>query len=175
MSALPASMKRPTSRPSERFTEKAFASAGFAVMVSAVAEQSRRDTAQHIYIRQWCFDSMRKRVSIGLLLLALLVLCALLMAAESKKTVALGGGEGSVLLGQISNNSTANSSINISKNASGVSLGGAEGSAQFRDLENASKNLSDWGSEPPQAPAAPNYDARAAQTYYVLRLNHAGY
>jgi len=118
---------------------------------------------------------MRKKISIGPLLLALLVLCAMLMAVESKKAVTLGGSEGSVLLGQISNNSTANSSINISKNAAGVSLGGAEGAAQFRNLENASKNLSDWGSEPPQAPAAPNYDARAVQTYYVLRLNHAGY
>lgn len=109
------------------------------------------------------------------MLLSAVLLFALLVAAESRPTVSLGGSDGSVLLNQLTNNSTANSSINISKNASGASLGGMDGAAQFQNLENASKNLSDWGSQPPAAPASPGYDARAAQTYYVLRLNHAGY
>lgn len=119
---------------------------------------------------------------VGLLLSATL-LCALLMAADGKPTFSLGGKDGLDLFGQLSNNSslnssfnsTANSSINISRNASGVSLGGDDGGVLFQDLQNASKNLSDWGEKPPQAPKTPGYDARAAQTYEVLRMNHVGY
>jgi len=101
------------------------------------------------------------------------------MAAEGKSTISLAGTDGNALLSQITNNTTSNSSLsssmNISMNASGVSLGGVDAGIQFQELVNASNNLSDWGSEPPAAPSAPEYDAQAVQTYYVLRLNHAGY
>jgi len=121
------------------------------------------------------------------ILLSTMVLCALLMltAAEGRPTFSLGGKDGLDLFGQLANNSslnssfnstsTDNSSINVSRNASGVSLGGEDGGILFQDLQNASKNLSDWGAEPPKAPKAPGYDARAAQTYQVLRMNHVGY
>jgi hypothetical protein len=103
------------------------------------------------------------------------VLIALLLLAQSKSLVNLGGENGNLLLGELTNNSTSNSSINLSQNASSLHLGGDDGNLLLQNLTNASKNLSDWGSKPPNAPLPPEYDSRRVQTYEVLRLNHVGY
>jgi hypothetical protein len=102
----------------------------------------------------------------------LAVLIALLLLAQSKSLVNLGGRDGNLLLGGLTNNSTSNSSINLS---SAMHLGGDGGSLLLQDLTNASKNISDWGSKPPEAPLPPAYDYKGAQTYEVLRMNHVGY
>ena len=109
------------------------------------------------------------------MILILLVLIALLFLAQSKSVINLGGRDGNLLLGGLTNNSTNNSSINLSQNASTLLLGGDEGDLLLRDLANASKNLSDWGSKPPEAPLPPKYDPKSAKTYAVLRMNHMGY
>lgn len=109
------------------------------------------------------------------MVLILVVLIALLFLAQSKSVINLGGRDGNMLLGELTNNSTNNSSINLSQNASARILGGDEGDLLLQDLANSSKNLSDWGSEPPKAPLPPKYDSKSAQTYAVLRMNHMGY
>jgi hypothetical protein len=109
------------------------------------------------------------------MILILVVLTALLISAQSISVVNLGGRDGSLLLGGLTNNSTENSMLNISKNASSIHLGGDDGNLLLQDLTNASKNLSDWGSKPPVSPLPPKYDSRSVQTYEVLRMNHVGY
>jgi len=109
------------------------------------------------------------------MILILVVLIALLLLAQSKSMVNLGGRDGNLLLGGLTNNSTSNSSINLSQNGSALHLGGDDGNLLLQNLTNASKNLSDWGSKPPVAPLPPNYDPKSAQTYAVLRMNHMGY
>ena len=108
-------------------------------------------------------------------ILILVVLIALLLLAQSKSFINLGGSDGNLLLGGLTNNSTSNSSINLSQNASALHLGGEDGNSFLQDLTNASMNLSDWGSKPPKAPLPPRYDYKSAQTYEVLRMNHRGY
>ena len=109
------------------------------------------------------------------MILILVVLLALVFLAQSKSLVNLGGRDGNLILGGLTNNSTSNSSLNLSQNASALHLGGDNGSTLFQDLTNASKNLSDWGSKPPKAPLPPKYDPKGAKTYAVLRMNHMGY
>jgi hypothetical protein len=109
------------------------------------------------------------------MILILVVLIALLLLAQSKSMVNLGGRDGNLLLGGLTNNSTSNSSINLSQNGSSLHLGGDDGNLLLQNLTNASKNLSDWGSKPPEAPLPPKYDSKSAQTYEVLRMNHMGY
>ncbi|HUS75321.1 MAG TPA: hypothetical protein VMY43_04860 [Methanothrix sp.] len=109
------------------------------------------------------------------MILILLLLIALVFLAQSKSVINLGGRDGNLLLGGLTNNSTSNSSINLSQNDSSLHLGGEDGNSLLQDLTNASKNLSDWGSEPPKAPLPPMYDYKSAQTYAVLRMNHVGY
>ncbi|MEI8002866.1 MAG: hypothetical protein WCG94_00865, partial [Methanothrix sp.] len=102
-------------------------------------------------------------------------LIALVFFAQSKSLINLGGMEGDLLLGGLTNNSTSNSSINLPQNASALHIGGDDGNLLLQDLTNASKNLSDWGSKPPKAPLPPKYDSKSAKTYAVLRMNHVGY
>jgi len=109
------------------------------------------------------------------MMLILVILLALVFLAQSKSLVNLGGRDGNLILGGLTNNSTSNSSLNLSQNASVLHLGGDDGNSLFQDLTNASKNLSDWGSKPPTAPLPPNYDPKSANTYAVLRMNHMGY
>ena len=99
------------------------------------------------------------------MILILIVLIALVFLAQSKSLINLGGRDGNLLLGGLTNNSTSNSSINLSQNASALHLGGDDGNSLLQDLTNASKNLSDWGSKPPKAPLPPKYDPKSAQTY----------
>ncbi|MCX6678685.1 MAG: hypothetical protein NTU95_12200 [Methanothrix sp.] len=106
--------------------------------------------------------------------LIIVVLVALVLLAQSKSLINLGGREGNLLLGGLTNNSTSNSSINLSQNASALHLGGDDGNSLLQNLTNESKNLSEWGSKPPVAPLPPNYDPKSAQTYAILRMNHMG-
>ena len=108
------------------------------------------------------------------MILIVLILIGLLFLAQSKSIINLGGRDGNLLLGGLTNNSTSNSSINLS-NTSALHLGGDNGTLLFTDITNASKNLSDWGSKPPRAPLPPGYDPKSAQTYAILRANHMGY
>lgn len=105
-----------------------------------------------------------------ILIVALLV--ALILLTEGRSLVNLGGKEGNQIFSGLTNNSTTNSSINISQNSSVLSLGGVEGNSMMQDLENASKNLSDWGSAPPKAPLPPTYDPKMANTIEILKANH---
>jgi len=109
------------------------------------------------------------------MILILVVMIALLLSAQSKSFINLGGRDGNLLLGGLTNNSTSNSSLNLSQNASALHLGGDDGNSLLQDLTNDSKNLSDWGSKPPKAPLPPMYDPKSVQTYEVLRMNHVGY
>jgi hypothetical protein len=109
------------------------------------------------------------------MILILTLLITLVLLAQSKPLINLGGKDGNLLLGGLTNNSTSNSSINLLQNASAMSLGGVNGNSLLQDLTDASKNLSDWGSEPPKAPLPPKYDSKSVQTYEILRMNHVGY
>jgi hypothetical protein len=109
------------------------------------------------------------------MILILVVVAALLLLAQSKSFVSLGGRDGNLILGGLTNNSTSNSSINLLQNASALHLGGDDGNLLLQDLTNASKNLSDWGSQPPKAPLPPKYDSKGVKTYEILRMNHMGY
>jgi hypothetical protein len=106
------------------------------------------------------------------LILIPVVMIALLLLAQSKSMVNLGGRDGNLLLGGLTNNSTSNSSINLSQNGLALHLGGDDGNLLLQNLTNASKNLSDWGSKPPKAPLPPNYDPKMEKTVAILRANH---
>ena len=109
------------------------------------------------------------------MILILVALIALVFFAQSKSLINLGGREGDLLLGGLTNNSTSNSSINLSQNASALHLGGDDGNLLLQDLTNASQNLSDWGSKHPMAPLPPKYDSQRVEAYEILRMNHVGY
>jgi len=111
-------------------------------------------------------NGMRRIISI------IAVLIALILLAQSKPLVNLGGKEGNLIFGGLTNNSTTNSSINLSQNGSVLSLGGEDGNLMLQDLANASKNLSEWGSAPPKAPLPPTYDPKLANTIAILKANH---
>jgi len=106
------------------------------------------------------------------MILIIVVLIATVFLAQSKPLINLGGSEGNQILSGLTNNTTINSSINLSQNASAMNLSGEEGNSMLLDLTNASKNLSDWGSEPPKAPLPPNFDPKMAKTVAILRANH---
>ena len=106
------------------------------------------------------------------MILILIALIALVFFAQSKSLINLGGREGDLLLGGLTNNSTSNSSINLSQNGSALHLGGDDGNLLLQNLTNASKNLSDWGSKPPKAPLPPKYDPKMEKTIAILRANH---
>ncbi|MFZ3147798.1 MAG: hypothetical protein WA137_02015 [Methanothrix sp.] len=106
------------------------------------------------------------------MILIIVVLIAVVLLAQSKPLINLGGREGNQILSGLTNNTTTNSSINLSQNASALNLSGEEGSSMLLDLANSSKNLSEWGSEPPKAPLPPNYDPKLEKTVAVLRANH---
>jgi hypothetical protein len=107
-----------------------------------------------------------------LMILIIIVLSAVVFLAQSKPLVNLGGKDGNLILGGLTNNTTINSSINLSENASALLLGGEEGSSLLQNLTNASNNLSDWGSIPHEAPLPPKYDPRMEKTVAILRANH---
>jgi hypothetical protein len=106
------------------------------------------------------------------MILILVILAAFALLAQSRSTVNLAGSDGNQLLLGLTNNSTSNSSLNLSGNSSAFNLAGEEGSSLMNDIENASKNLSDWGNKPPNAPLPPKSDARGYQTYLILKANH---
>lgn len=106
------------------------------------------------------------------LTLLAVILFALVLAVESRPGIDLAGDRADVLLRGLTNNSTGNSSINLSNNGSLLDLSGVSGNSLMQDVNNASKNMSDWGDKPPRAPLPPGYDSRAAQTYEVLKANH---
>jgi hypothetical protein len=105
-------------------------------------------------------------------ILSIAVIMALVLLTQSKSMVDLGGNEGNLIFGGLSNNSTSNSSLNLSRNGSVLSLGGDGGNSMLNDLENVSKNLSDWGSPPPTAPKPPTYDPKLENTIAILKANH---
>jgi hypothetical protein len=117
-------------------------------------------------------DSENGMKRMTLILIALIVLVFL---AQSKSFINLGGRDGNLLLGGLTNNSTSNSSINLLQNASALHLGGDDGNLLLQDLTNASKNLSDWGSKPPKAPLPPKYDSKSEEANKIVRMNHVGY
>ena len=106
------------------------------------------------------------------LALIIAVLAAAVFLAQGRPLINLAGNDGNRILGGLTNNSTLNSSINLSENASALSLGGDDGNSLLQNLTNASKNLSDWGSKPPQAPLPPKYDPKMQKTIAILRANH---
>jgi len=105
-------------------------------------------------------------------ILILAVLMALVIFVQCRSMVNLAGEDGNQLFREIAKNSTENSSLNLSINSSGVELAGDAGSTLMNDVINASKNLSDWGNKPPNAPLPPKYDAKTAMAVQVLRVNH---
>jgi hypothetical protein len=107
-------------------------------------------------------------------IMIMLVLIALIVLAQSRPLVNLGGRDGNKIFGGLTNNSTNDSLINLSENASFLSLGGDDGNSLLQNLTNASKNLSDWGSNPPRAPLPPKYDPKMENTIAILRANHMG-
>lgn len=106
------------------------------------------------------------------MILILVILTVFAILAQSRSTVNLAGNDGNQLLLGLTNNSTSNSSLNFSENSSTVNLAGEDGILLMDDVENASKNLSDWGNKPPAAPLPPKADPRAYQTYLILKANH---
>lgn len=125
--------------------------------------------AQRIYVTARMADAgngMRRTI------LIIAVLMALVILSQSKSMVDLGGKEANLIFSKLSNNSTTNSSLNLSSNSSVLSLSGEDGSSMLQDLENVSKNLSDWGSAPPKAPQPPTYDPNLENTIAILKANH---
>lgn len=106
------------------------------------------------------------------MILIVAALIALVLLTQSKSMVDLAGKEGNLIFRGLANNTTANSSLNILQNGSVLSLGGEGGNSMMQDLENASKNLSDWGNAPPKAPSPPISDPKLANTIAILRANH---
>ena len=106
--------------------------------------------------------------------LALSALVAIILLAQCKPMVNLGGDEGRDLFGSITNssinNSTENSSLNLSQDSPFLNLS-ANGGSMLQDLANSSDNLSSWGGSLPKAPLPPEYDANYAKTYSILRAN----
>lgn len=105
------------------------------------------------------------------IILALAVLAAVALLAQSKPMVNLGGNDGEDLFGSLTNNSTGNSSLNLTGNSSFLNLAGEDGNSLLKDLDNSSDNLSSWGGALPRAPLPPKYDPSYAKTYDILRAN----
>ena len=128
----------------------------------------------------------------AILILALLL--ALIFFAQSKPLINVGGRDGSLMLGGLTNNTTINpSNFTISNNttidllhkATTMKVGGDDGtlllkgltnnSSNVTDGRNNSRNLSEWGSKPRPAPLPGKYDYKSAQTNAIIRMNHLGY
>jgi hypothetical protein len=106
------------------------------------------------------------------IILALAVLTTLALLAESRSMVNLGGEDGNQIFVGLTNNSTSNSTLNLSENSSLPFLGGEEGNSLLKDLANDSENLSEWGKPPQKSPLPPTYDPKMANTIAILRANH---
>jgi len=107
--------------------------------------------------------------------LALLALMAIVLLAQCKPMVNLGGNDGRDLFGSLTNSSlndsADNSSLNLSQDSSFLNLS-EDGSSLLEGLANSSHNLSSWGSPLRKAPLPPAYDASYAKTYGILKANH---
>lgn len=107
--------------------------------------------------------------------LALLALAAIVLLAQCKPMVDLGGDGGRDIFGSLTNssinNSPANSSLNLSLDSSFLNLS-EKGSSLLEEMANSSDNLSAWGGPLRKAPLPPGYDANYAKTYAILRANH---
>jgi hypothetical protein len=127
-------------------------------------------------------------------ILILAALLALILFAESRSLINVGGRDGDLLLGGLTNNSTINSSnlavlnnttIDLSHKATSMKIGGDDGAVLLKNLTNGSSdakdgrnnssNLSEWGSKPRPAPLPGKYDYQSAQMNSVIRMNHLGY
>jgi hypothetical protein len=127
-------------------------------------------------------------------ILILALLFALIFFAQSRSLINVGGRDGSLMLGGLTNNSTINpSNFTVSNNTSldlsheGISIkvGGDDGTTLLKNLTNNSSfaadgrnnsgNLSEWGSKPRPAPLPGKYDYKSAQTNAIIRMNHLGY
>ncbi len=120
----------------------------------------------------------------------MVILLAIAGLANGEALVRLGGSDGASLLNDLTNNSTNLSSpnstmFNLTHSAKTVQLGGNSSLALLEDLtngsssqkgaNNATDDLSSWGSKPRAPPPPPTYDPKAAQLYEILRQNHLGY
>ena len=127
-------------------------------------------------------------------ILILAVLLALTFFVESKSLINVGGRDGNLLLGGLTNNSTINPSnfavsnnttIDLSEKAASMKVGGDDGTMLLKNLTNDSinstdrrnnaSNLSEWGSRPRIAPLPGKYDYQSAQMNSIIRMNHLGY
>ena len=127
-------------------------------------------------------------------ILILAALLALVLFAQSRSLVNVGGRDGDLLLGGLTNNSTINSSnlavlnsttIDLSHKPTSMKIGGDDGAVLLKDLindscnatigRNISSNLSEWGSKPRPAPLPGKYDYKTDQMNSVIRMNHLGY
>ena len=127
-------------------------------------------------------------------ILILAALLALILFAQCRSLINVGGMDGDLLLGGLTNNSTINPSnftvsnnttIDLSHKATSMKEGGDDGAVLLKDLTNGSSNatdgrnnssnLSEWGSRPRPAPLPGKYDYQSAQMNSVIRMNHVGY
>jgi len=127
-------------------------------------------------------------------ILILAALLALILFAQCRSLINVGGMDGDLLLGGLTNNSTINPSnftvsnnttIDLSHKATSMKVGGEDGAVLLKDLTNGSSNatdgrnnssnLSEWGSRPRTAPLPGKYDYQSAQMNSVIRMNHVGY
>ena len=127
-------------------------------------------------------------------ILILAALLALILFAQCRSLINVGGMDGDLLLGGLTNNSTINPSnftvsnnttIDLSHKATSMKVGGDDGAVLLKDLtngssnatdgRNVSNNLSEWGSRPRPAPLPGKYDYQSAQMNSVIRMNHVGY
>ena len=123
-------------------------------------------------------------------ILILAILIALVLFAESRSPINIGGTDGDMLLAELSDNLANNSSfsatdenktINLSQSAQSANISGNEGLMLLKDIMNTTNvtnktayaNLSMWGSAPKKIPQAP--DSSNARTIEILRMNHIGY
>jgi len=127
-------------------------------------------------------------------ILILALLFALILFAQSRPLINVGGRDGSLMLGGLTNNSTINPSnftvsnnttLDLSHEGTSIKVGGDDGTMLLKDLTNNSSNsmdgrnnsgnLSEWGSKPRPAPLPGKYDYKSAQTNAIIRMNHLGY
>ncbi len=123
-------------------------------------------------------------------ILILAILMILVLFAESRSPINIGGTDGDMLLAELSDNLANNSSfsatdenktINLTQSAQSANISGNEGLMLLKDIMNTTNvtnktayaNLSMWGSAPKKIPPAP--DSRNARTIEILRMNHIGY
>jgi len=127
-------------------------------------------------------------------ILIIALLFALILFAQSRPLINVGGRDGSLMLGGLTNNSTINPSnftvsnnttLDLSPEGTSIKVGGDDGTTLLKDLTNNSSNLmnlrnnsgnlSEWGSKPRPAPLPGKYDYKNAQTNAIIRMNHLGY